>query len=97
MPIDFQTFATGATRFSSWRGGLLAWPKWARVALLVPMIPGILLVVLSILIFIVSLLTLFVLTAPVYALLDRLFAGQKSDGFPRSPGSKRVEAVIRDA
>ena len=65
--------------------------------LIVPMVAGILLLGLSIVLGVVSLLGLFVLTAPVYAMLERLFSVRNSESSYRSPGSKRVEAVIRDA
>ena len=96
MPIDFQTFGSGVGRVNGFRVGLLGWPKWARTLLMVPMLPGILLLALSILLIGVSLLTLFVLTAPVYLCLAKLFNGKESVGQIASPGSKRVEAVVRD-
>ena len=96
MPIDFQTFAN-VNRIGGFRAGILTWPKWARVLLMVPMIPGILLLALSILLIFVSVLALFVLTAPVYMLLDRLFNERNQGELYRSPGSKRVDATIRDA
>ena len=96
MQFDFQTLF-GNPRVGTFRAGVLGWPAWARWALVVPMVPGILLVALSILVFIVSLLTLFVLTAPVYALLSRVFTVRNVEPqVAPSPGSKRVEATIRD-
>ena len=95
MQFDFQTIL-GNGRLGSFRQGFLGWPAWARTAVFIPMIPGILLLALSILVFLVSLVTLFVLTAPVYALLNRLFAVRSMEPQIVSPGSKRVEAVIRD-
>lgn len=100
MPIDFQTFSNvgvGVGRMNGFRAGVLAWPKWARVLLMVPMIPGILLLALSILLIGVSLAALFLLTAPVYLLMARVFDERKQGESYRSPGSKRVDAVIRDA
>lgn len=99
MPIDFQSFSSvgqGFGRVTSFRAGVLGWPVWARYALMVPMIPGILLLALSLVGILVSLLALFVLTAPVYLLLAKLFNEGKTTGNDRSPGSKRVEAVVRD-
>ncbi|MGC4030192.1 MAG: hypothetical protein QM754_00390 [Tepidisphaeraceae bacterium] len=98
MPINFQTII-GDGRFGNFRAGLLGWPVWARYLLIVPMVPGILLLGLSILLLLVSLVALFVLTVPVYTLLDRLLSvrNQGQNETYRSPGSKRVDAVIRDA
>lgn len=103
MPIDFQTFGSigqGFGRVGTFRRGVLGWPVWARYLLMVPMIPGILLLALCLVGFLVSLLALFVLTAPVYAVLSRVFNQPKSGDFVSrndpSPGSKRVEAVVRD-
>ena len=95
MPIDFDMFGT-AGRLGGFRAGVLRWPMWARYVLMVPMIPGILLLALSIVVFIVSLVALFVLTAPVYYLLAKLFTAEKSGPADSSPRSKRVEAVVRD-
>jgi len=96
MQFDFQT-VFGNSRVGSFRRVVLGWPAWARIALIIPMVPGILLIALSLLLFLVSLIALFVLTAPVYALLSRLFNVRNVE--PEvvvSPGSKRVEATIRD-
>ena len=97
MPIDFGQIGGNAARVLRFRGGLLAWPAWARYALVVPMLPGLLLLGLSMVLIVVSLVALFVLTAPVYTLLHRALSERKSNEAYRSPGSKRVEAVIRDA
>jgi hypothetical protein len=95
MPIDVQTFAARAAG-GGWKLGVPAWPNWAKFALFVPMVPGILLLALSLLLLFVSLAALFVLTAPVYTLLNRVLSERKSEDPVRSPGSKRVEAVVRD-
>ncbi len=103
MPIDFQTFSTVGQQFgraNGFRVGVLGWPKWARTLLMVPMLPGILMLALCLVGILVSLLALFVLTAPVYLLLAKLFEVRKSGDIQgdsgRSPGAKRVEAVVRD-
>ena len=95
MPVDFDMFGT-AGRLNGFRAGVIRWPMWARYVLIVPMVPGILLLALSIVAFIVSLVALFVLTAPVYALLAKLLQTKDSGPAAASPGSKRVEAVVRD-
>jgi len=96
MQFDFQTLF-GNTRVGTFRRGILGWPAWARIALIVPMVPGILLVALSLMLFLVSLIALFVLTAPAYALLSRLFTVRiEEPQVVDSPGSKRVESTIRD-
>ena len=95
MPIDFDMFGT-ASRLGGFRAGILRWPMWARYVLFVPMLPGILLLALSIVVFVASLVALFVLTAPVYSLLAKLFETKQSGPVAASPGSKRVEATVRD-
>ncbi len=95
MPIDFRTFATSGVP-QGWNLGVPRWPGWAKAVLFVPMIPGILLLALSILLLLVSLVALFVLTAPVFMLLKRVLSGPKTEPSYQSPGSKRVDAVIRD-
>ena len=96
MPIDFQSFAVNGIP-SGWNLGVPRWPGWAKFALFVPMLPGILLLALSLVLLLVSLVALFVLTAPVFMLLNRVLSERKSEAAYRSPGSKRVDAVIRDA
>ena len=101
MPIDFRTFAVNGMP-QGWNLGVPRWPGWAKAVLFVPMVPGILLLALSILLLLVSLVALFVLTAPVFMLLNRVLSGRtketgSSGANYRSPGSKRVDAVIRDA
>ena len=95
MPIDFRTFAVNGVP-GNWNLGVPRWPGWAKAVLFVPMIPGILGLALSLLLLLVSLVALFVLTAPVFMLLNQVLSGPRPEPSYQSPGSKRVDAVIRD-
>jgi hypothetical protein len=98
--VQFQNFQT--TFGTSYRrvafGGLATLPAWARFFIFLLTIPGILLLALSLLMVGVSILALLLPTVPVYLLLKRVL-GPKASGTAEygSPGSKRVEAVVKDA
>lgn len=82
-------------------GGLSSMPAWARGILFLLTIPGILLLALSILLVGVSILALLLPTVPVYLFFKKIL-GTGGETRSRaadygSPGSKRVEAVVRDA
>ena len=66
MPDVFQYYG----RFQSVRGQFGSLPPWARSVVSLFAIPGILLIGLSIVLLLVSILALFLLTAPVYRLLQ---------------------------
>lgn len=98
MPIGFFHTVSESPTFHRFTFGVSAMPVWARAILLIPMVPGILLVCLSLLAVIGSLIALLLLTAPVYLLL-KWITGVKATpptGFT-SRGAKRVEAKVTDA
>lgn len=98
MPIGFFQTIQDSPTFHRFTFGVSAMPIWARAILLIPLLPGILLVSLSLLAVIVSLIALLLLTAPVYLLL-KWITGVKATpatGFT-SRGAKRVEAKVTDA
>ena len=71
MPDVFQYYG----RFQNVRGQFGTLPPWARTVVGVFAIPGILLAGLSLVLFLVSILALFLLTAPVYRLLQVITGG----------------------
>lgn len=99
MFTDFQTLHTDP-RFRRFTFGVADMPKWARLILLIVMIPGIMLVVLSLFAVVVSILALLLFTVPVFKLLKAVTGDGRQDERPRSvpsTGTKRVQATVRDA
>ncbi|HEY0007981.1 MAG TPA: hypothetical protein VGB55_04585 [Tepidisphaeraceae bacterium] len=97
MPFTFFHTVQSSSQFGGMKFGLLGLPRWARGLLLILTIPGILLMGLSILMIGVSLLALLLPTVPVYFLLKKMMGSGGGAVEYGSPGSKRVEAVVRDA
>jgi len=79
------------SRFQGVRGNLLGLPAWARLALFVVALPGIVAVSLSVAAFLVSLLALLLLTVPVYRLL-RAAVGTPPDTVPPESAPDFVES-----
>lgn len=68
-------------KYQSLRGNFSTLPSWARGVVMLFAIPGLVLILLSILCFIVSLALLFLLTVPVYRLMQGLtrFGRRRTD------------------
>jgi hypothetical protein len=99
MFTDFQTLHTDP-RFRRFTFGVADMPKWARLVLLIFMVPGIMLVVLSLFAVVVSILALLLFTVPVYQVLKAVTGVGGRNDTPRSvpnSGAKRVQATVRDA
>jgi Co/Zn/Cd efflux system component len=96
MFTSFQTLQ-GDPRFHRFTFGVAEMPKWARLILLICMVPGIMLVVLSIFIVIGSILALLLLTVPVYQLLKWVTGVRAAPPGVAASGTKRVQATVRDA
>lgn len=95
MPIQFNsfTFPSGVQRLT----GLRTWPIWARSALLIAALPGLVIAALSLLLIVVSILALSLLALPTYVAITRLLAEQSQPigSTPgSSPGAKRVEVTV---
>ena len=96
MFTDFQTLHADP-RFRRFTFGVADMPKWARLILLIVMVPGIMLVVLSLFAVIVSILALLLFTVPVFQLLKAITGVKGNPPVAASSGSRRVQATVRDA
>jgi hypothetical protein len=86
MPDFFQYYG----RFQNVRGSFGSLPPWARSIVTFFAVPGLLLAGLSLILLAVSILTLFLLTVPVYRLLQAVTGGRspavESATAPMMPG-----------
>ena len=88
--------------FGTVRSGFTALPSWARFAVALAAVPGLVLLLLSVLMIVVSIIALLLLTVPVYRLLQLVsFSGtmaqQQKDvsvEVSSSPGRRQVEAKV---
>ncbi len=97
MPVGFFHTVQESPYFHRFTFGVSAMPVWARGIMLIPLIPGILLVGLSLVLVIVSIVALLLITVPVYLLLKWITGVKATPTGYTSRGAKRVEAKVSDA
>ncbi len=97
MPVSFFSTVQESPHFHRFTFGVSQMPMWARGIMLIPLVPGIILVGLSLLLVLVSILALLLLTVPVYLLLKWITGVKAAPAGFSSRGAKRVQARVSDA
>jgi hypothetical protein len=81
-----QQFFQYYGRFNDYRQRFTGLPDWAKAIVGIAAVPGVVLILLSLLALGVSILALFLLTVPVYRLLQAVTGSGREPATPATPG-----------